>query len=452
MIEQTRTMSVGQVARGLILAVLLLVVSFVGMRVMFSMRAKPQRKSFVTQKVSVETQQVKTRALYLYLEGYGTAEAKSVVELVPEVAGQAVYVSPLLKQDARVTKGTLLLRIDPRDYTLEHQRLKRQLHALRVQIKVSEDALKIHQRNLKRNRRLLRSKAIDDGSYEQQQMNVLDRVQRLESLRQAAETTEIQIAAALIKVQKTQIRVPFDARVVSGNLVRGGFVTQGRAVATLESREAVLIPVAFPIDALRRIRDPQGKSVDLEQLPAYLKSLPPVQVTASGTTSPVWYGRVVRVGARLDLTTRTLPLWIEIDLSKRNKKKGSSREANTGVNDALLHSLLPGTFCFVRVPVTFLAEAIALPKHSLYDEHVYVVVHDRIQRKKVVVGHTSATSIYITSGLFPGDQVIVSPLVDPLEGTPVIRAGQPTPKSRQSFFQTGSKAATRLSQLQNTTR
>lgn len=438
--------SKGHVARVIILALLFLVGGFVVMRLMFSMRPKPKRKSFVEQKVSVETQQVRGRSLHLHLEGYGTAEAKSIVELVPEVSGQAVYVSPLLKQDARVGKGTLLVRIDPRDYNLELQRLKKQLQALRVQIKVSEQALQVHQRNLKRNKRLLQTRAIDDGSYEQQEMGLLDRIQRLESLKQSAETTEIQIATASLKVQKTQIRVPFDARVVSGNLVQSGYVTQGKSVATLESREAVLIPVAFPSDALRNIRDQQGKIVDLEQLPNYLSKLPAVQVTISGTTSPIWSGRVVRVGAKLDLNTRTLPLWIQVDLNPKGAKNSPSRSRHQTSSPSAPQTLLPGTFCHLRVPVTFLQDAIALPKPALYEDSVYLVVNERIQRRKVVVGHTSATHIYVTSGLSLGELVIISPLVDPLEGTPVIRAGQPKRRGEQSSVWPSTQE-TKLSQL-----
>ncbi|TNE43586.1 MAG: efflux RND transporter periplasmic adaptor subunit [Deltaproteobacteria bacterium] len=401
--------SKGQILRVVIISGLVLVVGIGGMRALFKMKKKPVRKGVAQQTIRVETQKVRPQALHLHLDGLGTAEANKVVALAPELSGRVVYVSPKFRTGARVRRGALLLRVDSRSYSLEYKRLKRQLRALRKQIKISEQALTLNRRLLQRNRRLLQRKAIDTGSYEQQRMQMLDRQQRLESLRQSAELTEVQLSNAGLTLRKTQIRAPFDARIVQTNIDRGDFVTAGRTVATVESRDAVLIPVSFPIDSIRSIRTKEGKSVDIEALPGYLSSLPPVQVTASGDSSQSWKGKVVRVGAKLDLTSRTLALWIKVDLQNKRKRRKASK----------VPTLLPGTFCKVQIPIQYTPNAIAIPKQALYGNSVYVVEDSRIRKRQVEITHQTTQRVFIQSGLRAGDLLIVSPLTDPLEGTQV---------------------------------
>ncbi len=409
MSEQFPGTSKSQILRVVILSGLALVVGIGGMRVLFKMKKKPVRKGVVQQTIRVETQKVRPQALHLHLDGLGTAEANNVVALAPELSGRVVFVSPKFRAGARVRRGTLLLRVDSRSFNLEYQRLKRQLSALRKQIKISEKALMLNRRLLQRNRRLLQRKAIDTGSYEQQRMQMLDRHQRLESLRQNAELTEVQLSNAGLTLRKTQVRAPFDARIVQTSIGRGDFVTAGRTVATVESRDAVLIPVFFPIDSIRSIRTRDGKSVDIEGLPEYLGSLPPVEVKASGDSSQSWKGKVVRVGAKLDLTSRTLALWIQVNLqSKRKRGKKTT-----------IPTLLPGTFCKVKIPIQYTPNAIAIPKQALYGDSVYIVENSRIRKRQVQITHRTTQRVFIQSGLRPGDLLIVSPLTDPLEGTQV---------------------------------
>ena len=253
-----------------------------GMNLLFSLKKKPARKKVETPAMSVETQIVRRVHSNVSLMGFGTASAARSVALVAEVSGKAVYVSSELKRGGRVRKGVLLARIDPRSYYLNYKRLKKQLVALRKQIKLAHQGLSLNASYLRRNRRLLKRQAIDTGSYEQRRINFIERKLRLEQLKQTAAITKVQLATALLQLQKTRLRAPFDGRIVSTTLDRGDYIRAGQGVATLESRGAIEIPVSFPIDTLRKVTDHLGKAVNLEQLPGYLGNLPAVQVLASG--------------------------------------------------------------------------------------------------------------------------------------------------------------------------
>ena len=398
------------ILRVAILSTLFLFGSVAGMRVLLSMRKPAKRKAIPSRPLHVQTQVVKKQPTTLFLEGFGTTQALKQVSVVPEVSGKVTYVSPLLKVGARVKKGTLLVRIDSRVYGAEYSRLKGQYNSLKKQIKILKQALSLDRSNLSRNRRLLRSKAIDRGTYDQQKIRLLERQQRLESMEQNMHNLRGQLRKAAINLGRTRIRAPFDARVAKADVDLSAYVGPNRSIATLESRYTLEIPVSFPVSSLNQFKSKDGEPIDLEALPAYFKQLPPVQISQSNRPSTVWTGRVVRIGAKLDLSTRTIPLWIRIDLRSRVKKSRKYKYQPT---------ILPGTFCQVRIPIRKEQDAVVVPRQAIYGEYTYLAINNRISRRKVKVSHTNKDSVVLTRGLNPGEKLIVSPLVDPLVGAQV---------------------------------
>lgn len=397
--------------RVIIVSMLFLLGSVFLTSLLFSSKEKPKRKDVSSQAISVQTRRVQMRSMDRKLEGFGTAEALKVVEVVPEISGKALYVSKHFKSGSRVRKGTLLVRVDVREHRLEYKRLKEQLVSLRLQIRLARRALQIDRRYLLRNRRLLRKKAIDAGRYEQQEIRYVERKQRLESLRQTAQTTSNQLSISRLRIQRAWIRAPFDARIVKGSVDPGDYITKGQQIAVLESRDAVEVPVSFPIDTLRSIRDSKGRPVDIEHLAVYLKSLPKVHISTSGSHTPIWEGRVVRVGGKLDLSTRTLPLWVRIPLrAGRRGQKNLQKHSRT---------LLPGTFCRVSIPIHQANPSIVIPRQALYGSSVYIVVNGKMHRRKIDISYGTKTTVFVRQGLRSGDRLIVSPLTNPLEGVRV---------------------------------
>lgn len=389
--------------RGVIASVLILVVGVLAFRVMSRMRKRPQKKDTL-KKVSlrVVAQEVRYKAQLLRLKGFGTAEPDRKLEIVSQVTGKVVFVvRPAFKVGVRVRRGQTLLVVDRSDYTIEHKRLKATIASLKKQIKIAERAYQLSRKNLGRSKRLVKRSALDPGTYEQAEQGVLDRGQRLESLRQALQVNQIQLRRARLNLNRTTIRAPFHARISQGNISRGTFVAAGRLVGAIESVDAVEIPVAFSLEALHKMARKDGAPIKLNEIPAYLAKLPPVTVTAGEQT---WKGRVLRTASSLDVATRTLTLFVNVNL-RQQKQVGN---------------LLPGTFCGVRIPVRRMKRVIALPRRALYQGNVmYVAVEGKIAQRKVEVAYRDSERVYVTGGLREGDKVIVSKLADPVVGTPV---------------------------------
>jgi RND family efflux transporter MFP subunit len=376
------------------------------------MRKKPARKKPQALSLRVQTLSIQRQDRWLYLEGFGTTQADQRVEIVPEVNGKVVYSLDDLKPGLLVKRRSLLFRIDAEMYQFEYERLKRQYDSLKVQVKLSEDALKLDERDQKRNERLLKRQAIDPGTFDRVRLRVIERIRALESLRQNLAITEVQKKQAALNLSRTKLFAPFDGRVTQGNLSRGSFVASGRGVATLESTEAVDLPVAFSLDDLQKIRTEGGDSVSLDQIPAFLQKHGAVAVGRPNEAKARWQGVVQRVGGRLDLTTRTLDLWIHIPLRRSTQRKAGALE-----NKELL---LPGVFCKARIPVRKIPRAVRIPRQAIYDnKYVYLVADGRLKRREIRIVHTGSEDVIVQEGFQDNEKLVTSPLTDPIEGTPV---------------------------------
>ncbi len=391
----------GRVLRGVIATVMILLLGVVMFRVMSRMRKRPKKKSVVKAlSLRVAATRVRYQPRTLYLKGFGTAEPERRLELVPQVSGKITYtLRPAFKVGVYVKRGKTLLVIERSDYLIEYKRLKVTVASVKKQIKIAERAYKVSRVNLGRSRRLVRRRALDQGSYERSQQQVLDRSQRLESLRQALRVNEILMQRASLNLRRTILRAPFNARISRGDITRGTFVSMGRPVGAIESVDSVEIPVSFSLKDLRKMSRSNGERIPLGQIPAYMKKLPSVLVTADGAT---WKGKVKRTASGLDRATRTLTLYVSVDL-KKQKKAGS---------------LLSGTFCRVKIPARKLDRAISLPRRALYEGNVVYLVKDgKIAKRVVQVASLDSDSVIVTAGLHTGDAVIVSQLSDPIVGT-----------------------------------
>lgn len=397
-VPPTRSM----VLRGVISTVLVLFVGVMLLRGFSSLRKKAKKKPKTNKALSlkVETKKVLFRSQTLNLQGYGTATSEKTVEIVPEVSGRILYTVNPFKEGTVVKKGQLLFRINPSDYSIEYKRLQAQLQSTKKQIAIAQRAYKVSRTNLNRSRRLVKRRALDQSSYERSQQAVLDRGQRLESLRQSIQVTSLLMRRASLNLGRTGVRAPFDARISRGSLTRGSFVSMGRSVATLESINAVEIPISFALRDLQKIQR-NGKPVPLKEIPTFLQKLPPVTVSANGSS---WKGRVSRLGAKIDLSTRTLTMYVLVDLKKQNE----------------IGNLLPGTFCNVTIPVQRIARGIQLPRRALYNNNtIYIAQKKRLVKRQVNIAYLDSESVLVVGGLQDGDQAITTQLADPIEGTPV---------------------------------
>jgi multidrug efflux pump subunit AcrA (membrane-fusion protein) len=100
--------------------------------------SKPQLKRTKppAPKPTVRVMKVKTGPQAIIIKGEGTVRPLREIQLVPQVSGKIIYISPSLVDGGAFKKGDVLLRINPLDYqlavTLAQARVKDSVSKLRI--------------------------------------------------------------------------------------------------------------------------------------------------------------------------------------------------------------------------------------------------------------------------------------------------------------------------------
>ena len=133
----------------------------------------------------------------------------------------------------------------------------------------------------------------------------------------------------------------------------------------------------------------------------------PVEVLFMETATPkLWHGRLARVKAALDQTTRTLPVVIEVD--------------DPAPGDSTTHAadrLKPGMFVTVRIQGRQVENVHRLPRHLVHDgDTVYLAVDDQLSIRPVTILRRFKQSVLISDGLSDGDLVVTTPLSGAVPG------------------------------------
>jgi hypothetical protein len=80
--------------------------------------------------------------------------------------------------------------------------------------------------------------------------------------------------------------------------------------------------------------------------------------------------------------------------------------------------LVEGMFCSVQIPGRTLTGVFRLPRQAVsFENTVYTVVDNRLKTVSVNVARLEGDFAYIAEGLNPGDTVVTTRLIDPLENT-----------------------------------
>jgi len=188
---------------------------------------------------------------------------------------------------------------------------------------------------------------------------------------------------------------------VSESVDLGQFVTTGRALATVYGTDTVEVRVPL-----------ESKELAWFTVPTRTGDRGPrAEVNSSfGGQRHTWEGRVVRMEAQLDATSRMAHVVIEV---RRPFNPQGDRPP-----------LMPNTFVDVRIFGRSLDGVVPLPRHALRDgEKVWVFDDGSLRILDVRVARADRERVYVSAGLVEGDEVIISALDAVTDGMKVRAAG-----------------------------
>lgn len=204
------------------------------------------------------------------------------------------------------------------------------------------------------------------------------------------DVAEARLASARLALEKSEIKAPWSGRVSARHVEIGDYAGPGQPILDLVA-----------VDRLK-VRAPASAS----DVP-YLEIGTPISVTVDVLPGEVFTGNVVRLGAELDASTRTLDVEAEIDNSDGR--------------------LRPGYFGTLQLPRRVIPDAILIPLISIIDfedhQAVYVVENQQAQLRRIELGPIIGESAVVASGVADGDRVIVAGLQQVVDGLKVTEGG-----------------------------
>ena len=300
----------------------------------------------------------------------GTLLPNEKIELRNEVAGRITGI--FFDEGTEVSKGTLLLKINDQD--LQAQLTK---NAVQEQMALDDEF---------RKRKLLDIKAISQEEYDVS-ANLLRSVQSEKKLLEA-------------QIAKTEIIAPLSGRIGLRNVSPGSFIPSNSLIATLQQVDPIKIEFSVPEKYIRLIE------VNME-----------IRFSMDYTQEN-FTGRVYAVEPGVDPATRTIRV--------RAICSNSSRK------------LAPGAFARISLILEELPDAVRIPSEAIIGDldgsKVFVLKNGKATEKRVETGLRTESEVQITNGLQPGDTLILTGLLQIIDGTPVdprLRSMIPSGSSKQ---------------------
>ncbi len=261
-----------------------------------------------------------------------------------EVSGQVVRVP--VKEGQTIEKGQVLVELDDRDYRLRLERIQAN-HKL---------ATLDHERVVE----LARKKITAETE--------LDKIEaQLKDL--SAQLKEAQLA-----LSRTKIRAPISGRLNEIEAKIGDWLGVDKPVAQILQLEAVKVTVGVPESDVSAV-------LDLNEADVVIEALGKRKVTGT----KIFLSRQPNTFARL----------YDLELIVQNPDG----------------RILPGMFARVELVKEVFNEALIIPIYAVLtqgdERFVYVVEDNKAEKRHVELGILSGWQIQVTSGLKPGDQVIV---------------------------------------------
>lgn len=391
----------------------------------------------------VSTLTVKRLPFRAQATGYGNVEPSISFKSKAQVSGKIQFIHPNLQSGQSIKAGTVVVKIDDSDYQVSLQKslldidskvqslkqIEEQEKSTLRSLALSQQNLAVGQQEYARIQKIYKKKLAAKATLDKEQQNVIALRQSVENLqgeingynsRKAAAQAAIDIARRQAEndrnnLSRTQITLPFNARISDVPIEQGEFISVGEVLFEALDVAAVEIDAQLPIDSVSRLVFQLGKTAPLVQDNSVLSAaamLSRLQWQASvslvgGASQATWPAEVLRLGEAIDPTRRTLGVVVGLD--------NPYAKIIPGVRPPLLKGMY--TEVTISTPLT---DAIVIPRSALHEGRVYKLGQDNsLEISPVNVLFLQNDLAVISEGLTDGEQIIVNDLFPVIEGMPL---------------------------------
>jgi len=294
---------------------------------------------------------------------YGTVQSYFETTLVPQVSGQIKEVSQEFRAGKMVQKDTVMARIDNTDYV--------------AALALENSNLAIARRTLAEEQIKAEQAAKDWLASGRDLASATDFVLRkpqLAAAQAAIESTEAAVRKAEVDIERTIVRAPYDAVVLSRTASAGNFASQQQSLGKLVATERVEIRLPLTANQAARVNLPGlGNKDSADELEVIVHS-----ATKVGSH---WQGKLVRTELAVDARNQVTYVIAEVESPYA----------------AIPQPLIVGTFVNVTIPAKMIPGAYQVPESALVNDSLVWVLDGENQLCRIAAEriHSHEGNVYL---------------------------------------------------------
>ena len=324
----------------------------------------------------------------MMVHAQGTVSPRTEADLVPEVSGNVLWISPNLVAGGYFEEGEPLLRIDDRDYRYALERATAAVDRAMAENEFATFELQRLREMEERN--LISPSDVETGM-------------------RAARVTEAALAdarAALnqaeLDLSRTEVIAPFTGLVRSEQVDPGQFVNRGSAIARLYAVDYVEVRLPIADQQLAYLDIPPMQRGELDEA-----SAPDVLLSADFAGQHYkWRGTIVRTEAEIDMRSRMV--------------NAVARVRTTDDAAGNPHYVPPPVGLFVEAEIQGRSaeNVVMVPRSVIRNGNQVPVVDDddRLRFRTVSIARIYGDDAYIDGGLEKGERVCLTVLQAVIDG------------------------------------
>lgn len=318
----------------------------------------------------VETQQLVAQSFVQKLHTTGSVEAEHRVVLSAQLTARIEELP--WREGTRVAKGDLLVQLDESEQRQEVARLE-------ATVDRATADLAFWRQQLETDRRLLKAESISRHTFDETQRQVSSLDAALREARQS-------LQSAHIRLRYAKVHAPFDGYLQTVHVQPGEFVQPGTPLLEIVDADRLKAVVPLAESDVSRVEKWNRAQIGVPSL------------------GMIWPGKIDRIYPALERATRsaTLELFLPQGLA----------------------AVRPGMAVHVDIELSRSNRAVVIPRQALRQQGneagAFVLAEGMARWRSVQASGGQDGRVRILAGLLPGDELIVTPHPQLVDGRPVL--------------------------------
>jgi RND family efflux transporter MFP subunit len=319
----------------------------------------------------------------------GTVQPSKSIILSSRVSGQIVRQYPDFAPGGFVQEGDMLVQIDPADYRNTLELRESDLQQAQAQLEIEQGRQDAARKGYE----------LVDEDLEEMNTELVLRQPQLNSVKAQVEAAEAAVKQARVNLQRTRIRAPFDAHILSRNVNEGSQVNVGDNLGRIVGTDEYWVEVNVPLSNLRWLNFSDGAGASGSEVK--------IRDRKAWADDQYRLGKLYQLIGSLENQTRLARVLVSIPdpLAKENES---------------LPTLIINAFVEAEIEAEELQDVIRLNRDYVREgETVWVMEDKELKIRKVDILFEDARYAYIRGGLEEGEQVVKTNLATVTEGAPL---------------------------------